>query len=307
MKTRILSMLAGSIVALMLISMKAHADETNANWGDLGYANPKSETETKVDNDEIAATISSAELAEKDAARAEESNAMQTVKIARPTEEKSITDISSVQNTFGVETEARQDISIYLAPLAGLTSMVGNDTVDSTPKYAVGATAGVLLLHNLRLDASFIHAESSLSNPFFSSNGIPYGASGVFAFNQNIVSAGAKFFILGRESRVRPFAGGGMSYSSGSLNYAAVYAARLAGQGQYLTELSMKNVQAFGEVGAEIAITRAIVANVSFAIGSVISSSVDGQASYDATRLTVSNSVGRTASYLASAGVGIYF
>jgi outer membrane protein W len=331
--TRMFSLLAGSLVALAVISVRAHAATGESEWGDLGYSNPSSSTpeveeipmaladapapeaKTRVenDNDEIATTISSAELleAEPAAAKVEE---VEIKPAPAASKRRNITDISTVQNTYGVETEERQSISIYAAPFAGMTSVIGNDTADSAPQYTVGGSVGLLISNNMLVEASYARAETNFSNPRVNSTQGVFlmGNTNVFTLKQDIISGGARLFVLGRESRIRPFLGGGISYARGSLNYTTAYAAAVGNQSQFTNDLTLSQYQGFGEIGAEVAITRNIVASASFQLSGVLSSSTSGSDAatannYDPSRLDVGNSVSRTASYMIAGGVGIYF
>jgi hypothetical protein len=315
-KTNSYSLLAGSIIALAVLSLKANAATAESDWGDTGYAHPAAaqveplpmaltdapapESKSRVENDEIASTISSAELMESEPKPAPKT--------------RSITDISTVQNTYGVETEERQSISVYAAPFGGMTAMVGNDSADSSPQYTLGGSVGLLISNNMLVELSYDHAETAFSNPRINSiqsvSFVPN--TNMMTLKQNTISGGARLFILGRESRVRPFVGGGVSYTKGTLNYSGFYASAVAGQSQYTAAMDIKQYQGFGELGAEIAITKNLVASLSFAMSGVLSSSTSGNDAttannYDPSRQDVANSVSRTASYLVAGGVGIYF
>jgi len=318
----ILNFLAGTVAALIVISLKAHAGTAESEWGDMGYAHPdpevtpltagdtpgdaaidgsqssadkpveKSTEKKQLDNEEIATQMSSAEM---DTSQPSKAN------------QKDLTDISTVQNTYGVQTEERSTVSFYAAPFAGASGMLGNNSASSSPVFAAGASVGLLLSQYFLVDATFTRSETNFSNPVVNSTGVNLlGGGNVYLLTQNMISGGGRFFILGRESRIRPFIGGGAGYSSGTLDYTQAYATALGNQSQYLNEVNVNEVLGYGEVGAEIAITRNIVASASFQLSGVLSSSVNGN-SADATRLNVANSVGQTASYLVVGGVGFYF
>ena len=159
------------------------------------------------------------------------------------------------------------------------------------------------------MDATFTHAQTNFSNPAVNSTGVNMIGGNVYQLTQNMITGGGRFFVLGRESRIRPFIGGGVGYSSGTLDYTSTYTALLGNQSQYVNDLSVNEFLAYGEVGAEVAITKAIVASASFQVNGPLSSTVGGGsgANTDATRQNVANSISQTASYTVAAGVGFYF
>ena len=326
-KTKVFGLLAGSLVALATISIRAHAQAVESGWGDLGYTQPVPQVEAiseslsdeagsastrapeaQIGNNDDIKLPDSESVSAKPVKRAE----VKSEEIPNSKPRRSFTNLSTVENTYGVMTEEKSGISLYISPFAGSSSVIGNDTADNNPQYAVGASAGLLISSNMLLEISYVHAEQNFSNPRINTTQGVYVNSdaNVFALKQNVIDAGIKLFILGRESRIRPFLGGGMGYSRGTLNYTTPYQQALANQAVYLSDFSINQYNGFGELGAEFAITRNIVATGSFRLHGVLGSSTSGDSAplnYDPSKLDVGNSLSRTASYLISAGLGIYF
>lgn len=307
------------LVALAVLTVKARAADSTDTWGDLGYTHPGpvvEEVPESISDDAPSLTLADASVTQTTSVTMTKSSEESSVKsepiAAKPS--KRITDINTVENTYGVMTEERQPISIYVSPFAGVASVIGNDTSDSTPKYAAGISAGALVSSNILLYGSYTYSLQDFSNPRLNAaNGITLASSELFEMKQNSIEGGVRFYILGRDSRVRPFVGGGMGIAKSTLNYTAANQSILAQYSPlYGNEFSISQVNGLGELGAEIAITKSIVANASFKIRGVLSSSTSGDSqttavNYDTSKLDVGNSLSRSASFVLGAGLGVYF
>ncbi len=323
--------IAGSAVAIALLSAKSKAD-SNEDWGDLGYshsapvveevpmsmdsaeANPRADATAT--GPKVKETFDVSEPEPEATAKAGESTAVvQSEDISETkVKKKGITDISTVQNTYGVMTEEKTPITLFVSPYAGISSVFGNDTADSNPQYAYGAAVGLLVSSNMRVDVSYTYAEENFSNPRVNSTQGVFVSSdaNVFTMKQSSLGAGVKLYVLGRESRFRPFLGGGGGYTRGTLNYTAAYLQALGYQSQYTSDFTLNQVNGFGEIGTEFAFTKNVVASASFKLSGVLSSNSSGSdqataQNYDPSKLDVGNSLSRTASYMVSAGLGFYF
>ena len=294
------SFLIGSIG--LLLKEAAHAED----WGNLGYSHPTQTVEPMPDpvddappaKEVVTTTASSAESPAFDPQPA----------VPAPDYHRSATDISTVQNTYGVETQENAPVKFYAAPFAGMTSAFGNTTTNVTPGYAAGLGAGFLLSSSFMIDASFTHGEQNMSGPLnqTTSGVVP---SNVFNLKQNGFDAGARLFFLGRESRIRPFFGAGGAYVRSTLNYNSAFQ---TGTPQALADFNLTQVNAYGELGAEVAITKSIVATAMFKVNGVMSSTTSAQdattaANYTSDKVTVGNSLSQSATYTIGAGLGIYF
>lgn len=256
-------------------------------------------------NEETYASEEHADVAE------EKSVEEKPARAEREVSRSSVTNISTVRNTYGVETEEKPGLKLYVSPFAGISSVMGNTTADATPQYAAGASIGLLISRSMMLEASYTYAEQNLSNPRYNTtSGIMMGTGvpNVFSLKTNAFDAGVKLFFLGRESRFRPYFGGGMGYTKSYLNYTSSYQQVLGYQSQYVNDYVTNQVTGFGQLGAEFAITKAIVVNAAFKLAGIFSSDTTAATTnLDASKLEVGNSLSRTASYTVAAGVGIYF
>ena len=303
-----------AVLAMLAASASfAHADDT---WSNLGYNKPVPEVEEVPESIPPAYqdTLKSAPVTAVPSAPSDSNMAPDPIlaQALEPTtysktETSSPSNISTAQNTYGVMTEEHKPVQFYVSPFGGVNGFVGNSTVNSMPGAAIGITGGFLLSTQIMIEASYIHSQQSLSNPLQGSSFSPL--TGVFDYKQNELNLGGKLFFLGRESRLRPFFGAGLGYSKSTINYTSAFAGTAGtSTGDYV----QNNVNGYGEVGAEFAFTRMIVAQAMFKFDGSISgsgSSDDANAaqSLDTNKLIVGNSLSRTSAYTLAAGLGIYF
>lgn len=299
-----------TFILIAMLSVSAHAEV----W-DLGYTKPVVEeiptsidtTESSVNAEqEMGSTINSDT---KDAVANAEKNtkatSVQSSDLNKPG--NSITRISTSKNTYGVETVENPGIKIYLSPYAGLTSLLGNTTVNVSPQYTFGGRLGFLISGNLMFDGGYSLSSINTSAPITYSLG--YQPDNVFELRQSTVDAGVKLFFLGRESRLRPFVGASLGLANSKFNYTNTYRMMMGN----LEDLQIKQFQAMGQLGAEFAITKALVATASFNVNGILSSSTkttlnESTASgLEASRLQAGNSLSHSSSYMGSVGLGMYF
>ena len=81
----------------------------------------------------------------------------------------------------------------------------------------------------------------------------------------------------------------------------------LGGSSQYLADFNIKQFQGSGQLGAEFAFTRALVATAAFKLNGVLSSSIANSSVNDPNKTVAGTSLSRSASYTGTVGVGVYF
>jgi hypothetical protein len=309
----------GSLIAFGMLGLKARAEKSTSDWGDLGYS--KGVEPIAIPRDEAIPEEEALATAPEVGSEAgtEASDPLTKLSDPPPTEVEvetprratsSATSISTVKNTYGVLTEENKPIRIFGAPILGFGSVVGMDAAEVSPRYALGASVGFLISNHILINASYVHQIQDFANPrTLAMNPVP--GFPVFTLKQDVIDAGAKLFILGRESRFRPFVGGGVSWTKGVLNYSQENLAMLYGQAMFIDDFTLSQFGGYGELGAEIAITKDLVANLGFKFSGVLTSSTTNDKglnySIDPSKSDVGNSVSRSLSYLLGAGVGIYF
>ena len=313
-------------IAFLLNSTPTNAEPAAPeSWGDLGYTHPASAdvqvipesapepvANAAVDTDarEVPSTAEATQVV-KEEPSAPRAVTPADVNIASDlssssssrSSSNSHSNISTVENTYGVMTEEKPPIQLFAAPFAGFTSSVGNTTVQTSPLYAAGATLGLLISGNIMINASFTHSEQGLSYPNLNAGFANTSVStDVFRMKTNEFDAGARLFFLGRESKLRPFFGAGMGYGSVAINYDAFQPI-----GGMTSDYTINQFKGFGELGAEFAFTRAIVAMATFKLDGVLSNSSNADANTDQQKLIAGTSLSSTSTYTVGVGVGFYF
>ncbi|NDG85772.1 MAG: hypothetical protein EBX52_12150 [Proteobacteria bacterium] len=209
----------------------------------------------------------------------------------------------SVESTFGVLTEEEPGIRFYGAPVIGVQGWSGIPGYEGVPGACVGGEAGVLVSDRLLFDLIFTRGSETWVPLDFNRS------SAGWEWQENRLGVGARLFVFGRDSSIRPYLGGGFGWSRGSIGLAVPVFQPQEGS---LEELTFDRFSGFGELGAEMALGGGFVALVRFDLGGTLLSG--GPRMPGGTRvgsasssLGVGNSVSRSTTYLLGAGVGIYF
>ncbi len=307
-RVKFLCFFMGSLIAFGMLGLTARAEKSPSDWGDLGYSKGVEPEVEAIPEEEISATA--AEEADPLTKLSDPPPTGVEVETPQRSSSSASSSISTIKNTYGVLTEENHPIRVFGAPILGFGSVVGMDAAEVSPRYALGASVGLLISSHILIEASYVHLIQDFINPrTLAMNPIP--GFPVFTLKQDVIDAGAKLFILGRESRFRPFVGGGVSWTRGVLNYSQENLAMLSGQAMFMDDFTLSQFGGFGELGAEIAITKDLVANLGFKLSGVLTSSTTNDKglnySIDPSKSDVGNSVSRSLSYLLGAGVGIYF
>jgi hypothetical protein len=293
-----------ALLVLFLVSNRVQAEI----W-ELGYTKPV--VEEIIENDTAASDpIESVNIeksaADTNTAEVSESDLPQSTVTEKPV--RQFTRIATAKNTFGVETIEQQKSSIYLSPYFGFSSVLGNSTVTINPQYSYGARAGYLLLDHLMIEGGYARNWMTVSAPVVPTLG--YQPSDVFDYRQRTFDLGAKFFFLGRESRLRPFLYGGFAMTNATLSYSSNYGVLANNQGDF----EINQFQGAGQLGLEFAFTRRIVATATFQLNGVLSHRATAPASASAlvntlesSRITAGNSLSHSAIYQGAIGLGVYF
>jgi hypothetical protein len=162
----------------------------------------------------------------------------------------SITPVATVETKLGETGE--ESSSIMFSPRFGLLGM-NNPGWDVRPYYSAGLALGFSASDNLVIELGYSYNEMGInvasSNPIVNqlnsmyatglggfggyggygggmgagingnNNGFGINSFETQVMKKHIFEAGVKVQLLGRDSKVRPFIGGGLAYDRGSINY----------------------------------------------------------------------------------------
>jgi hypothetical protein len=134
--------------------------------------------------------------------------------------------IAADVSSSAVITEAgsnEEKLSVMVSPRGGLASMssVAGYTVQS--RYSAGVELGVAASDHVSFGVGYSFSEYGVlinsSNPWVYNLQWYTGTQEAIAMKQNVIDATLKLHLLGPESRVRPYLGGGAAWSKSFINY----------------------------------------------------------------------------------------
>jgi hypothetical protein len=169
--------------------------------------------------------------------------------------------------------------------------MSANSAWDVKPHYALGGALGVQSSENVSFELGYTYASYGIavasSNPIIQQLQWTQQMQGVaspetLGLNQNVFDAGVKLSLLGSQSRIRPFLGGGGAYSKSYLNYASGYTAFLnqAGLSSMAQDYESSAFMGFVSAGVDVKISKQLSIGAQFKYYDVISSNENQQLNY---------------------------
>jgi len=195
---------------------------------------------------------------------------------------------SNTQVSLPSESSDRSKFAVSLG--AGLASMSSQGYYQMNPKYALGLAITMAASDYLSFSVGYTYAVTGVamnsSNPFVQQLQNQQGYYGqvnsnTLDLNNNIFNADLKLYLLGPDSMIRPFIGGGLAYSHGFINYDPniVNAAQQYGvSSQFLGgDYTLNEYMASLSAGVDVKVTRSISVGVTGKYYDVLSSSENGQ------------------------------
>jgi len=161
----------------------------------------------------------------------------------------------------------------YIGAHGGISSLnLGSNMygLSATGLYSLGVAGGVMISDYMALEVGYTYNEYGISM------GQAYTVPGLtqysYNLNQNVIDANLKVYVLGKDSKIRPFVIGGGGYSISSLTYpnqltGSPYGGQLANQ-------SYSSNAFLGEIGVglELRVSKSILIGASYKFNGVLSS-----------------------------------
>ena len=107
---------------------------------------------------------------------------------------------------------------IMVVPRFGLANMKNDGSLTVSSKFTAGIGAEIMATENLSFELAYSYAEYGVDAASNYTYYLPTYANSL-TFKQNVFEGELKFHLLGRDSKIRPFIGGGAAYSKGFVNY----------------------------------------------------------------------------------------
>jgi len=175
--------------------------------------------------------------------------------------------------------------TLRLAPRGGMSGFSGQNPYAMQGRYSIGAGLDVGVSDHLTFEMGYTFSEYGVALNSATALGLtPVLGAGGYGFNydantstgafkQNVVDAGLKIHLLGRQSKLRPFIGGGAGYSRSYLNYdpRIVDFLRRAGYG-VSPDYELNQFLANASAGMELQLSKSVVVGLSYKYYTVLSS-----------------------------------
>ncbi|MEK6578632.1 MAG: OmpW family outer membrane protein [Bdellovibrionota bacterium] len=165
-----------------------------------------------------------------------------------------------------------------ISPRFGLATM-NNTGYDIRPRYSAGVGVGMIVSDNVGFELGYTFNEYGLAiapaNPLVQYQVAQGYVSNfeTYALKQNVFDAGLKLHVLGMDSRIRPYVGGGGAYQKSFLNYDSTILTGLnrMNLGQMTSDYQVDSFLGFLSTGLDVRASRSIMVGAGFKYYSVLS------------------------------------
>ncbi len=171
---------------------------------------------------------------------------------------------------------------VKLSPRIGVPNMSSSNQVTVGGRYSLGVGLSLGASDSTSFEIGYLFSEYGLTLP---SNGVGFSAfptnTGIKenrVFKQNVVDAGLKIALMGKEAKLRPFIAGGGAWSKGYVNFADDYKTWLSQLGYNTSNvLDFETTSYLGYLGAGIdfRVTRTVNIGAGFRYYTVLSSTTN--------------------------------
>ena len=181
--------------------------------------------------------------------------------------------------------EPVQETTLRLAPRVGLPGFQGQSPYLLQGRYALGAGLDVGVSDHLAFELGYTYGEYNVALNSATALGLtPVLGMGGYGFNynqnnstgvlrQNVVDAGLKVHLLGRNAKLRPFIGGGAAYGRSYLNYDQRIVDFLNRMGYGVSpDYDLTQFLANASAGVELQLSKSVVVGLTYKYFTVLSS-----------------------------------
>ncbi len=167
---------------------------------------------------------------------------------------------------------------LRLSPVIGM-STINSDIYNIDSKYTAGISLEIDVSDNLAAVLGYSYSQYDISlggsNPLlgFYNPGFYQGNLNTLRYNQNVFDAGLRFYLLPRTSKFNVFAGGGLGYNKGYLNYkTGVFNTYAQNPYSNAADYEVTSFLGIMEAGAEVSLAKNVSVGGLFKYANVLSS-----------------------------------
>lgn len=135
------------------------------------------------------------------------------------TETVGVSQVSASQELQKTESET----SFSIEPRGGLSNYIGTLPFQTNSRFAAGVGLVMTASDSISIDAGYTYGEIGLMLPPSNLFAMQYSMFGVnrepLTMKQNVFDLGARVYLLGKDSKFRPFVGVGAGYMMSYVNY----------------------------------------------------------------------------------------
>lgn len=183
---------------------------------------------------------------------------------------------------MSTEADGSSQNFIDFTPRLGISNMTSDSAYSLKSRFSAGAALGVHVTDNIAVEIGYAYSEygveATSSNPYVVGYQVYNRIREPLAMKQNVLDAGMKLYLLGSDSRVRPFIGGGAGYAKSYINYdqKIIDGLRQAGYRGLTNDYELDSVLGYASAGLDIKLSKNISLGAQFKYYGVLTSNENG-------------------------------
>ena len=174
---------------------------------------------------------------------------------------------------------AEKKTTMIIAPRGGLTEINATSQFNISPRFTAGLGLAVAASDNVIMEVGYSYSEFGVSNNSIGAStyvqpGLPNNAFQSLVMKQNVFDLGLKVYILGADSKIRPFIGGGGAYAKTFVNYDPTITNfyNSVGQTQMTQDVQLASFLGYLSTGIDVQVTKSVSVGAMFKYYQVLSS-----------------------------------